>query len=224
MFPFVITNTYHFLQLGLSLTECKSYFELNSFTGATIIICAELMFLVRTYALWGRSRAALIIILVNSTAFIIPIIVILALFNSAAMITPVPGLTSCDNAAQSQDVVWAYVLLVIGETEILLSTLYQVVEYYREVGGNSRLLSVLVHHNAFYFCCGLASSVTVILMTAFLPDPYGDLLANLQAVIHGILVTRMHRSLWNSDRKNEMPRNPTDVSLPTVHFESLPQT
>ncbi|KIJ12271.1 hypothetical protein PAXINDRAFT_59707, partial [Paxillus involutus ATCC 200175] len=64
MFPFVITNTF--------------------VAGATVIFCAErkkttspltpsakshsaVMFLVRAYALWHQSRAALIIIIVNFT-------------------------------------------------------------------------------------------------------------------------------------------------------------
>jgi hypothetical protein len=87
--------------------------------GTTTIICAErketpnrlspsakhqsaVMFLVRTYAIWNRSKAALIIIVVNFTvriqnreasccdllclpskAFFVPIVVILVFFNSA---------------------------------------------------------------------------------------------------------------------------------------------
>ncbi|KAF8836607.1 hypothetical protein BDN67DRAFT_973940 [Paxillus ammoniavirescens] len=216
MFPFVITNIFHFLQFGLSLEACKSYFSFNLFAGTTIIICAELMFLMRTYAIWNRSKAALIIIVVNFTAFLVPIVVILVFFNSAVTVMPSSGITSCDDVSQSHVIVWAYIILVVGETEILLSTVYQSVRHYRQVGGKSRLLSILVRHNSFYFCCSLASSVTVIATTAFLPDTYGDLLANLQTIMHGILVTRMHRSLWNSDREKKNPSHPTDVSLPTM--------
>ncbi|KAF8837803.1 hypothetical protein BDN67DRAFT_1071160 [Paxillus ammoniavirescens] len=223
MFPFVITNSFHFLQQGLSLEECKSYTGFDFFAVAIIIFCAELMFLVRTYALWHRSRAALIIIIVNFTVFLIPMIVILALFNSAVTIMPVSGVSRCNEVAQTPILVWAYVLLVIGEAEILLSTLYQAVRYHREIEGRNRLLGILVQHNIFYFCCSLASSVGVVSTIYFITDPYGLLLADLQAIIHGILVTRMHRSLWNSDRKKESPSNLNDVSLSTIHFRSMPQ-
>ncbi|KIJ05321.1 hypothetical protein PAXINDRAFT_21405 [Paxillus involutus ATCC 200175] len=116
MFPFVITNTFHGLQQGLTLEECESYFQFSLFAGTTIIICAELMFLVRTYALWHRSKAALVIIIINFTAVVVPMIVILTLFDSDTMMIPVSGITSCDNVFRSRVVVWAYVLLVIGET------------------------------------------------------------------------------------------------------------
>ncbi|KIJ11091.1 hypothetical protein PAXINDRAFT_15993 [Paxillus involutus ATCC 200175] len=173
MFPFVITNTLHGLQQGLTLEECESYFQFTLckvdvtdsiaygltvgtiVAGATIIFCAELMFLVRTYALWHRSKAALVIIIINFTAVVVPMIVILTLFDSDTTMIPVSGITSCDNVSGSRVVVWAYVLLVIGEIEILLSTVYQAVRYYREVGGRNRLLAILVQHNTFYFCCSL---------------------------------------------------------------------
>jgi hypothetical protein len=48
---------------------------------------------------------------------------------------------------------WGVKLTVAAE--ILLSTVYQSVRHYRQVGGKSRLLSILVHHNSFYFCCSL---------------------------------------------------------------------
>ncbi|KAF9236756.1 hypothetical protein BU15DRAFT_76717 [Melanogaster broomeanus] len=176
-FLFVAINAFHFLQPGLSLKACKSYFQFISLAGAIIIICAELMFLVRTYALWDRTRLALAIILVNFMAFFIPIAVIMVLFSSAPTIAPIPGITSCSNASQSHIIIWAYVLLVIGETEILVSTVYRSVQHYREVGGRSRLLTILVNHNVWYFGCSLTSSAAVILMTAFLPltdDPTCD--------------------------------------------------
>ncbi|KAF8837805.1 hypothetical protein BDN67DRAFT_152857 [Paxillus ammoniavirescens] len=242
MFPLVIANAFHYLQQGLTLEECRTHFQFASFAAATVMICAELMFLVRAYALWHRSRAALIIIIVNFTVrmqndeasyfdllclqlevLIMPILVILALFDSAFTTIPVPGITSCNDAAPSHVIVWAYVLLVIGEAEILLSTVYQAVRNYRDGGGRNRLLAILVKHNSFYFCCTLASSVAVISTVVFLPDPYGTLSAKLQAIVHGILVTRMHRSLWNSERKKNNPSNANDVSLPTIHFRSLPQ-
>ncbi|KAF8835426.1 hypothetical protein BDN67DRAFT_1015571 [Paxillus ammoniavirescens] len=133
MFPFVITNTFHLLQRGLTLEECESYSQFNFFAGVTIIFCADhkgipspltpsancqsaVMFLVRTHALWHRSRAALIIIIMNFAAFIIPMLVILALFDSAYVITPVSGITSCNDVPQSLVIVWSYVVLVIGET------------------------------------------------------------------------------------------------------------
>ncbi|KIK91862.1 hypothetical protein PAXRUDRAFT_608446 [Paxillus rubicundulus Ve08.2h10] len=155
MFPFVITNIFNALQQGLTMEECKSYVQFSLFAGTTIVICAELMFLVRTYALWRRSRTALIIIIVNFMAFLVPLLVILVLFDSGITMIPISSITSCVADAQSHVLVWAYVIFVIGETEILLSTVYQAVRCYRGVGGGNQLLAVLVQNNTFYFCCSL---------------------------------------------------------------------
>ncbi|KAF8836011.1 hypothetical protein BDN67DRAFT_365549 [Paxillus ammoniavirescens] len=53
-------------------------------------------------------------------------------------------------------------------------------------------------------------------------DTWVDLIANLPAIMHGILVDRVHRSLWKSYREKKNPSHPTVVSLPTMHFGSLP--
>ncbi|KAF8833953.1 hypothetical protein BDN67DRAFT_650453 [Paxillus ammoniavirescens] len=184
------------------------------------------MFLVHTHPLWIPSKAVLIIIVVDFTAriqdddasccdlpclpskvFFVPIVV-LAFFNSAVTVMP------SSRVPQNHIIVWAYISLVIGETEILLSTVYQSMRRYRQVGGKSRLLSIPVHHISLYFCC-LASSVRVIVTTAFFPD-------TLPAIMHGILVDRVHRSLWKSYREKKDPSHPTVVSLPTMYFGSLP--
>ncbi|KAF9236760.1 hypothetical protein BU15DRAFT_76720 [Melanogaster broomeanus] len=92
-FLFVAVNTSRFLQPGLSVKTCEYYFQFISFANGSIIICAErkitpgrltspakcwpsVMFLVRTYALWDRTRLALAIILVNFMALFIPSVVI----------------------------------------------------------------------------------------------------------------------------------------------------
>ncbi|KAF9234922.1 hypothetical protein BU15DRAFT_78549 [Melanogaster broomeanus] len=40
-FLLVAANTSHFLEPGLSLKACQSYFQFNSFASAIVIICAE---------------------------------------------------------------------------------------------------------------------------------------------------------------------------------------
>ncbi|KAF8834159.1 hypothetical protein BDN67DRAFT_976193 [Paxillus ammoniavirescens] len=117
------------------------------------------MFLVRTYALWNPSKATLVIIAASVTVRVFrsycrPSV----FFNSALTVIPVSGITNCDDVSQSRIAVWANIILVIWET-----------------GGKSRLLSILVHHNPFYFCC--TSSVTVIATTVFFPDTCVDLIA-----------------------------------------------
>ncbi|KAF9234918.1 hypothetical protein BU15DRAFT_65293 [Melanogaster broomeanus] len=127
----------------------------------TIIICAELMFLVRAYALWDRTRLALAVILVNFMAFFIPIVVITALFNSAPTFVPVPGITSCSTASQSRILLLGYVLLVIGET----------------VSVSMAVLRARLMPAKAFSQTSSASSVAVILMVAFLllsDDPTCD--------------------------------------------------
>ncbi|KAF9234915.1 hypothetical protein BU15DRAFT_65290 [Melanogaster broomeanus] len=147
-------KTIHF---GTSLKRLKVAFLKKSRWNTVKIlylVCRYLPFL------WAATNTSPRIVseeidqLLDIHAFFIPIVVITALFNSAPTFISVPGITSCSTASQSRIILLGYVLLVIGETEILLSTLYRSVQHYR-VGGRSRLLTILVNHNVWYFGCSL---------------------------------------------------------------------
>ncbi|KAG1720039.1 hypothetical protein EDB19DRAFT_1779515 [Suillus lakei] len=138
------------------------------------------MFMLRTYAIWGRSRKILIILIAIS----IPGFYIIINYNNSQTISepPVPNITSCYNVGESRIIVAAYVLLVVRRvcltiffTEILVFTLYRSIKHYRDVARGNHLLSILIQHNILYFICGLVFSLLVMLSTGLLPFVYGDL-------------------------------------------------
>ncbi|OAX31240.1 hypothetical protein K503DRAFT_105213 [Rhizopogon vinicolor AM-OR11-026] len=128
---------------------------------------------------------------------------------------PIPNITSCYDVAESRIIVIAYVLLVVGEFEILIFTIYRSIKHYQSLGSDNPLLKILIRHNIFYFACGLVFSLSVILTLAFLPDVYGDMVSNLQVMIHALLVTRMHLELWKSDRAKQVMLE--DISLAMMY-------
>ncbi|KIJ67022.1 hypothetical protein HYDPIDRAFT_26431 [Hydnomerulius pinastri MD-312] len=211
-FPVVTLNIPHYLQLGLSLETCNRYFAFNSFACGMIIATADSLFLVRNYALWGGRRTARFIMGFNFLACVIPITVLLTIFNAS-----VTGTTSCRTVHQSRSIIWVFVIVVIGETVALITTMYRTAKHNASLEGQSRLLNILIHQRIIYYCFSLAFSVVVILTNALLPPPYPDLFSNLQAVLHAVLVTRMHRELWMADRR-KCPETPTEITLSAIHF------
>ncbi|KAG2156741.1 uncharacterized protein EDB93DRAFT_865412 [Suillus bovinus] len=181
--------------------QCQTYFQINSWLEGITLIAAEWMFILRTYAIWGRSKRILIILLSSFVAILIPVIYILTSFGNSVIISkpPIPNITSCYNVGESCIIVAAYVLLVVGEFEILFFTLYCSIKHYKNHANQHRLLNILIQHNIFYFICGLFFSLLVILTIGLLPDVYGDMTSNLQVTVHALLVTRMHLLLWKSD-------------------------
>lgn len=154
----------------------------------------------------------------NIAIILVPVAVILTLGNSSSTITqsPIPKVASCYNSKQGRIGIFAYVLLVIGEIEILAFMLYHSWKLYRsEYGNHLPLVRILVRHNIFYFTCGLLSSTMVVAIMCTLPASYGDVASELQFLIHGIIATRMHRELYDTAHRTE-ESSTGNVSLPLV--------
>ncbi|KAG0702478.1 hypothetical protein DFH29DRAFT_875138 [Suillus ampliporus] len=99
----------------------------------------------------------LIIALCNYVLFLISMLVTMALFNASTigLPSPIPQVTSCYINKDGRILIVAYMLLVIGELEILSFTLYHSWKLYKETGNDSPLVRILIRHNVSYFACGL---------------------------------------------------------------------
>lgn len=178
-----------------------------------IIVSAESIFFVRTYIIWDRSKRILWAFIISIMFLLTPIVGILVKYNSSIIVTNWigPGILGCSKTGETSAVLYVYVLMVIAELEILCLTLYRaIVNYRRERGAN--VLRVLVQHNIFYFGCGVASSVVLIVVIATFPASYSDLVSSVQITVHAALVTRMHRALWGY---NEEYAHADEFSLTT---------
>ncbi|KAG1779231.1 hypothetical protein EV702DRAFT_1044154 [Suillus placidus] len=117
--PFVLlaTDTYQVLQPALPLSQCEPYVKMNSWLQGITFAAAECVFILRTYAIWGRSRMILIILMCSCAANFIPVVYIITVYNNSITIfePPIPNITSCYNVSESRIIVAAFVLLVVFE-------------------------------------------------------------------------------------------------------------
>ncbi|KAG2075358.1 hypothetical protein BDR04DRAFT_1091531 [Suillus decipiens] len=196
-----------------SLGTCQTLYSVNSYLGFPIIVSAEFIFCVRTYAIWDRSRWILWTFIVTVILLLTPIVCILVKYNSSIVVTNwiATGVPGCSKTGETSAVLYVYVLMVISELEILCLTLYRTIASYRRQRG-ANVLRILVQHNIFYFTCGAISSVVLIIVIAMFPASYSDLVSSIQITVHAALVTRMHRALWRYD---EDYAHPDEFSLTT---------
>ncbi|KAG2122776.1 hypothetical protein DEU56DRAFT_917672 [Suillus clintonianus] len=204
-----------------SLDMCQTYYSLNSYLGTVIILSAESIFFVRTYAIWDRSKRVLWVFIISVIFLLTPIVAILVKYNSSTTVTSsiAIGISGCSKTGETTAVLFVYVLMVIAELEILCLTLYRAIGNCRREHGRANVLKVLVQHNVFYFLCGVVSSLVLIVAIAILPASYSDLASSIQITAHAALVTRMHRALW---RYNENHARSDEFSLTTFSAASIP--
>ncbi|KAG1843790.1 hypothetical protein DFJ58DRAFT_34728 [Suillus subalutaceus] len=213
-FALVVTGMFRIFQPGLSLKSCTTLFAFNSYVRGIVLVCAESLFMQRVWAVTDRRW---LVTCCNVVFLLVPLVVTLTLSDSSSTVmqSPIPKVASCYDSKQSRIIIVAYVLLVIIEIEILSFMLYHSWKLYREHGNDMPLVRVLVRHNIFYFACGLVFSTATVVAVVALPASYADAASDLQFVIHGILVTRMHRELYNTAHYTEGTSTGT-IPLPLV--------
>ncbi|KAJ8595207.1 hypothetical protein M405DRAFT_857520 [Rhizopogon salebrosus TDB-379] len=184
------------------LSMCQTYYSLNSYTGGVIILAAESIFFVRTYAIWERSKWIIWVFMATVILILTPIVAILVEYNSSTVVVNfiAPGVPGCSKIGETSIVFVVYVLIVLVETEILLLTLYRAIMKYQRRREGTNVLTTLLQHNIFYYACGLISSVILIFAITVFPASYSDFASSTQITAHAILVTRMHRKLWRSNQ------------------------
>ncbi|KAG2369161.1 hypothetical protein BDR07DRAFT_856245 [Suillus spraguei] len=200
--------------LYLTCSHFPLVFMILNMLGITSMVCAECIFKVRTYAVWERQGWIALVEIFTVCAYVVPITVCLQQFNSRVS-EPcwIPGITGYLDKETSTKIYIAFGLLAMAQLHTLLLLLSRVIKGYGGWGIDNRLMRSLMKDNLLYCGCGFAFSMSVILTTIFLPFPVGHMLAEIQVVIQGLLVTRMHRNFWKSDRT--FRGISTDISLTT---------
>ncbi|KAG2141172.1 uncharacterized protein EDB93DRAFT_1160361 [Suillus bovinus] len=189
-----------FLPSG-SYTLCRWIYITNIFVGFMTMLYAECIFILRKIAVWERERNFMVFTIINIIAIVLPIVVCFFQEIVPSMgDCPIPGGVRYVDTKAKYSVIAVYCLLVVGELELLLFVLYRA---FKSHGGwkiKNRLMRSLMHHNLLYFICSFAFSLGVILAAIFLPFLVLHMIAETQVVVLSLLVTRMHRDFWRSDR------------------------
>ncbi|KAG1733618.1 uncharacterized protein EDB91DRAFT_1148443 [Suillus paluster] len=200
-FAYLSLNMLVVFQPDAPFPLCRSYIIADIYVGLPIMICAECIFLLRAYAVWERERLPAVFAIVSIIAYLVPIIVCLQEFTSSVSGECwIPGVIGYLDKETSTRVYVVYGLLAVAELHVLLFLLYRIANGYGGWGIDNRLTRHLMLHNLLYCGCGFAFSLSVVLTTIFLPFPVAHVVTEFQVVVQTVLVTRMHRVFWRSDR------------------------
>jgi len=166
------------------------------------VICSECFFILRTYALWNKSRIVLAVMLFAFFAIIISSVCVLfaTTVNVPYEVSAIPGITGCYQGEGSFTIFIPFLLLFVFELGLLCLTFIRAIQTWRAT--SNALYVILTKHNIFYYACGLFFSALNIFVSLLLKSQYdyNSLFQNFQLIILAILATRMHLHLWHVDR------------------------
>ncbi|KAG1807841.1 uncharacterized protein BJ212DRAFT_728278 [Suillus subaureus] len=213
--PFVICALHTRLLLSPSIEGCPGLAESSILFLGIVLLCAECVFVLRTYALWNCDRRVRIALFVLYLAFFGGIIIlVLACGLQLKTANFTPGCYS-HTSVSPMFILAPYILLLLLEIEIVGLTFYRMIRYYRAT--RCRLLTLMAQYSVGYILAGLLFTATNIVTICFVPGDYGPALEASQIVAQALLATRMQLDLWKLDR-----HSPT--TAPTSDFTEYDQT
>ncbi|KAG1807842.1 uncharacterized protein BJ212DRAFT_1590304 [Suillus subaureus] len=218
--PFVICAMHARTVLSPSIEGCPVLVEGNILLLVIVLLCAECIFVLRTYALWNCDRRVRIALSVLYLALLCgTIILVLACGLQLKMLKFAAGCYS-GSSIPTNLILAPYIILLLLETEVVGLTFYRMIRYYRAT--RCRLLTLIAQYNVGYILAGLLFTLINIVTICFVPGAYGPILEASQIIAQGLLATRMQLDLWtlNHDSPALAPTsNLTEYDQTDLEFE-----
>ncbi|KAG2749468.1 hypothetical protein P692DRAFT_201482701 [Suillus brevipes Sb2] len=201
-FLVLIADLYLYFAPNETPDRCRMVISIYACLTVISVLCSELFFVLRTYALWNNNQIVLTAILSTLFAVAVASLIadVLSVGNSHVTISMIPTITGCYRTSHGFQGSIPFLLLFAFQLGLVSLTIIRAVQNWRVF--NSPLYEVVVKHNLFYYTCGLLlSAINVLMQTLFSQTAYRLVGEVLQYFVLAILATRMHRNLWQIDRQ-----------------------
>lgn len=218
--PFFILITAIYLVFAPNKTpdRCQVVINIYACLSTISVICSELFFVLRTYALWNNNRIVLAAIL--SSLFVVTVaslIVDVLTVGNSVTISVIPTITGCYRTLHGVQGSIPFLFLFAVQLGLISLTIIRAVQNWRVF--NSPLYEVVVKHNIFYYTCGLLlSAVNILTQMLLFQTPYSHVCEVPQYFVLAILATRMHRNLWQIERQTHGSVTDTLMHISYISF------
>jgi len=173
--------------------------EVTTCLSVVTILSSELILAMRTWAIWGRSRAILVFLIVLLIACAVPAIVVVVQDMVTAVVVPtviLSGVPHCQILVDTVQDAWLvpYIVIMVFEAVVLGLTLYKVLRIHQGIPKQwrSTLLDILWIDGVMYFIFMLLLGILNVGLVLNVSDPRlraGG--SQLQTVFHSALSTRV---------------------------------
>ncbi|KAF9448156.1 hypothetical protein P691DRAFT_67697 [Macrolepiota fuliginosa MF-IS2] len=192
--PFIDTSLviYRHLAFTLSKGTCQRVFECIVFMFGFGMGTVEMIFTLRTWAVWGKSKCLTWGIFSTFAATWAAIFVTLVLYVRSVNqeVSPAPQVIGCTLRISSPVLSVSFILLMAYDAALLIMMLIRGVSAFRS-GGDSYLTRVVYSDGIVYYVYVFLLSLLNVLIILKLPDDYETLLLTMERVIHSVLACRV---------------------------------
>jgi len=191
--PIIDTSLILFFQFKPFPTvhECEVTYSIAGWFIVIGIMIAEIILVVRTWAIWGRPRKMGTCMVIISVAFTIPLLYIESVYLSS--ITFFPNHTTsrgCIPGSGNAIIAIDFILEIAFELLFLILTLFIWIQHYRGANGGG-FVSVLYRDGIFFYIYLLGCSIANFTVVVTAPRDSAAILASLQRILHSCLSARV---------------------------------
>jgi len=221
--PFIDMSLVLFYQTktNIDVQTCQmTYFPAGWLIVVGITI-AEIILMVRTWAIWGRSRRIAIFLGVACASALIPVLVIEHYFLKSLVFSPYPNPATpgCLLTAGSPVIAVSFIIVILFETFVLILTLIKGVQHYR-VAGNRGFVAVLYRDGILFYIYLFIISLVNLIVIVTAPRELADILAIFQHVLHSCLSARILLNLREARQRETRPTSLNSTPLQHLEFDT----
>lgn len=195
--PFIDTSVVMYHQFGYALPQsvCRLSYQYASFAFVLGIGFSELIFTLRTWAMWEKGRWLTLALFGTFSAIWFTELIIIGVYIAGATheVSLYPRLIGCISRGKSTPLSADYILLMAYDTGIMILMIIRGISTFKlgRGGSGSRLIQVVYTEGVMYYIYlfGLAFLNIVIILK--LSGSYINLLIMVQRVIHSVLACRV---------------------------------
>ncbi|KIJ12978.1 hypothetical protein PAXINDRAFT_14193 [Paxillus involutus ATCC 200175] len=225
---FMLTRYIPFIILPLTLCSsfaanldvhiCETLLYIFAILETAAVTLSEVIFGLRAYAMWNRSRAVLVIYCCVAIVYVAVVVFILQSFLPSVTFaeSPIAMIAGCYKTSGSSVVFAGFVVIILTEAVTTTLTLYRAFRHFRHTP--NALIQNMTRDGVFYCVTMFSMSVANLLIIFLVPMEYADMLTVYQTVMHTMLATRMQLHLRKVDQHTYLVDRFAEESLAPMSF------
>ncbi|KAH8102028.1 hypothetical protein BXZ70DRAFT_47824 [Cristinia sonorae] len=221
--PFIDISLVLFYQTKTNITveTCKKAYYPAGWLIVIGITLAEIILMIRTWAIWGRSRRIAICLGVACVSLLVPVLVIEHLWLKTLVFSPYPSPATpgCLLTGGSSIIAVSFIIVIIFETFVLVLTLIKGVQHYR-LAGNRDLVAVLYRDGVLFYIYLFIISIINFIVIVAAPRELADILAIFQRVMHSCLSARVLLNLREARERETRLTSLNSTPLQHISFDT----
>ncbi|KLO06093.1 hypothetical protein SCHPADRAFT_700447 [Schizopora paradoxa] len=198
----------------LGPSQCKLMYETSAWFQVVGVLVAEILLIIRTYALYERNRYILAYLVCLELGLTIPSIIFIEESFSLISYTqsPAPTILPCLPMTGDTRTWFAFMCICIFDFNVTVLTVYKGFHQWKNGMSKVPLVRTIYRDGGLYFIClFVVSLANVLLLKNEADSPYYILLFGLQRVLHAVLTSRL---IINVRKASENPWcNDTSISI-----------